>query len=243
MTTDENTTRNTLLLKARELFTERGYQGVSTREIAEAAGVNLGAIQYHFGSKSKLFIETVHSCFEGQECHPKTGALSEAPSSKEDAAVKLSQFIFGILHSVLCSDAPHPSRLMFREIFSPTSQDPEMFEALISSVVNDFIGPSDQRLMEILQIINPKAPKKELELMVHSIIGQCFFYMTHRPFIERLRSEDYSNSAAFEAAATHIVRTTMRGLSCGEEFIRDTLAQAAECCLKPVQQNTRGPKR
>ena len=49
--------RETLLKVATKLFIERGYNGVSTRELAEAADVNLGAIQYHFGSKAKLFVE------------------------------------------------------------------------------------------------------------------------------------------------------------------------------------------
>lgn len=44
--------REALIEAAKTLFIEKGYDGVSTREVAEAAGVNLGAIQYYFGSQS-----------------------------------------------------------------------------------------------------------------------------------------------------------------------------------------------
>jgi AcrR family transcriptional regulator len=51
-------TRTALILAAGELFAKQGFEGVSTRMIAEKAGVNLGAIHYHFGSKENLYLET-----------------------------------------------------------------------------------------------------------------------------------------------------------------------------------------
>lgn len=38
-----------------ELITAEGYTAATTRRIAEWAGVSHGAVQYHFGSKAKLF--------------------------------------------------------------------------------------------------------------------------------------------------------------------------------------------
>jgi AcrR family transcriptional regulator len=47
-----------ILLKAEELFAQKGYEGSTVRDIAQAAGVNLAMISYYFGSKEKL-IETL----------------------------------------------------------------------------------------------------------------------------------------------------------------------------------------
>lgn len=44
-----------LVRSGRKLFAERGYEGASVRAITAEAGVNLGAITYHFGSKRKLY--------------------------------------------------------------------------------------------------------------------------------------------------------------------------------------------
>jgi AcrR family transcriptional regulator len=39
---------------AEELFSEKGFDGTSVRDISEKAGVNLAMISYYFGSKEKL---------------------------------------------------------------------------------------------------------------------------------------------------------------------------------------------
>lgn len=49
-------TREQILDAARRCLLESGYAGLSTRRIAEAAGVRLGHIHYHFGSKQNLVL-------------------------------------------------------------------------------------------------------------------------------------------------------------------------------------------
>lgn len=46
--------RARILAAAARLFAERGLAGVGLREITAAAGTNLAAVNYHFGSKEKL---------------------------------------------------------------------------------------------------------------------------------------------------------------------------------------------
>ncbi len=48
-------TRTRILDTAEFLFAERGFGAVSIRTITEMAGVNLAAVNYHFGSKERLF--------------------------------------------------------------------------------------------------------------------------------------------------------------------------------------------
>jgi AcrR family transcriptional regulator len=49
-------TRAVILQAAREALHETGYSGLSTRRIAETAGVPLSQIHYHFGSKQGLVL-------------------------------------------------------------------------------------------------------------------------------------------------------------------------------------------
>ncbi|MHC5046996.1 MAG: TetR/AcrR family transcriptional regulator [Planctomycetota bacterium] len=60
-------TRGSLLDAAEELFSRKGYAAVGIREITDAAGVNIAAIKYHFGSKSELYLETVKRAMERSE--------------------------------------------------------------------------------------------------------------------------------------------------------------------------------
>jgi AcrR family transcriptional regulator len=48
-------TRERLLDEAERVFAERGFSGASVREITDAAGANLAAINYHFQSKENLY--------------------------------------------------------------------------------------------------------------------------------------------------------------------------------------------
>lgn len=50
----KKSTRDKVLDAAEILFAEKGFDGTSVRAITEKAGVNLAALNYHFGSKSGL---------------------------------------------------------------------------------------------------------------------------------------------------------------------------------------------
>ena len=50
-------TREALLNAAERLFSELGVEATSVRAITKAANANLGAINYHFGSKDQLVME------------------------------------------------------------------------------------------------------------------------------------------------------------------------------------------
>lgn len=51
----ELSTEEKIIKSAAKIFTEKGYDGARTREIAEDAGINLALLNYYFRSKEKLF--------------------------------------------------------------------------------------------------------------------------------------------------------------------------------------------
>src|SRR5436190_10821825 len=48
-------TKEKILDTAESLFMEHGFEATGLRQITTAAGVNLAAVHYHFGSKEELF--------------------------------------------------------------------------------------------------------------------------------------------------------------------------------------------
>ncbi len=56
-----------ILDAAEQLFAEKGFAETSLRLITSKAGVNLAAVNYHFGSK-KALIQAVFSRFLGPFC-------------------------------------------------------------------------------------------------------------------------------------------------------------------------------
>lgn len=58
--------KRTDILKAAEaLFSEFGFEGTSTRQIAKESGANMAMINYYFGSKEGVFLEIMESRISG----------------------------------------------------------------------------------------------------------------------------------------------------------------------------------
>lgn len=220
--------REALLEAAERLFSEKGYEAVSTRELAESAGVNLGAIQYHFGSKAKLFVETVHRMMRGSGCARAQLELTTPPRSAEHAAEMLCRFIYSFLEYLLRPQGPQACRLMIREILNENSRDEEMYEELVSTVAAEFSKPLEDTIISALRLLSEKSSQRELQLLARSVMGQCSVYASHRPFIERIMNEDISKSPALEQTAAHICRFSLRALGRSETFINNAIAKAAE---------------
>ena len=51
----DQSTEERIKAAAYKLFTQKGYAGTRTRDIAEESGINLALLNYYFRSKEKLF--------------------------------------------------------------------------------------------------------------------------------------------------------------------------------------------
>ncbi len=76
-------TRSRLLAAAGPVFADKGYQAATIRDICLAAGVNVASVNYYFGDKATLYLETVK--LRGK-CEPTgfpcpTGARAHRPLS------------------------------------------------------------------------------------------------------------------------------------------------------------------
>ena len=84
---NDSTTRARLIEAALGLFAERGYDGTSIRAITQAAGANLGAVTYHFGSKAALFEAVLSAVITPLREGIASGASTTAPPLDRIAAI------------------------------------------------------------------------------------------------------------------------------------------------------------
>lgn len=97
-TSQESPSTPELLLRtARPLFAEHGYEDTSIRRITREAGVNLGAVTYHFGSKEALYHEVLERALEPLQARIM-GALDATGPAHErlDAAVEAFHVAFRV---------------------------------------------------------------------------------------------------------------------------------------------------
>lgn len=114
---------------ARILFQEKGFEGVRTREIAEAAGINSALLHYYFRSKEKLFriimVESyqqmfsyVSGCIYDTETtlSQKIGLVVNGFMDVVDANPNLALFVMNELHSnpsLLFKEANIPQKFLY----------------------------------------------------------------------------------------------------------------------------------
>lgn len=211
--------REALLEAATELFVEKGYAAAGTREIADRAGVNLGMIPYYFGSKGKLFVAVVHRMMRSGGSVAARKALDDVPARPDAAAVAVCRFVQLFVEHLLRSKNPQACRVMYREVLGDRESEPEVFEALVSSVTAEFTQPMFASLANVLATLAPAAPAAELDLAAQSIVAQCVFYLTHRAFLERHSGQCLAESAMVERTARHVARFSLRALGCDEARI------------------------
>ena len=80
-------TKEKILQHAHKLFSDKGYNGVSIREISKSADVNVAAINYHFENKENLFKETVSQCMSEMASDMRSLYDENKPINTEDFAM------------------------------------------------------------------------------------------------------------------------------------------------------------
>lgn len=97
-------TRTRILDAAEALFAERGYYGVSLRDITQAAGVQLALASYHFGAKEDLFRHVIARRAEDHATGLQKAletVIAEAGDTPPPLSAILRAFISPVFHRVM----------------------------------------------------------------------------------------------------------------------------------------------
>ena len=208
MSTDDQTpvhdagpdARHRLLAAAQEVFADFGYEGASVRQICTRAGVNIAGVNYHFGDKERLYIETVK---QAHGCMSPVGKIEYPAGTK--ATVKLEQFIRGIVPEMHAPASPSALKLMMRELAHPGKA--------AGVVVEEFIRPMAFQLLAIVREILPGASEEKLLMTGFSIISQCLYYRQNRPVSELIFGKERLEAIDSDMVSDHIVEFVFRALN------------------------------
>jgi AcrR family transcriptional regulator len=170
-------TRLRILDTAERLFGEEGYKPVSLRSITAAAGVNLAAIHYHFGSKEELLDELVM-----RKAAPVNDQRLENLLRLKEAAGPRPIALDDLLEAFLApaflaaDESPEFARLMGRL----------QAEGIMPAVARRHFGPVSERFMAEMRRALPELTDEEMAWRLHFTIGAMAHALTAPP-LELLR--------------------------------------------------------
>jgi len=109
-------TKQKLLDAALEAFSENGFKGTSTRDIAERAGVHHPLITYHFKNKEELWraaADRIFTEFNAALAAAAVAQAGECPKARMSAMIRAYVHYAAsqpALHKVMVQEASRPSR-------------------------------------------------------------------------------------------------------------------------------------
>ncbi|MDA8132291.1 MAG: TetR/AcrR family transcriptional regulator [Elusimicrobia bacterium] len=114
-----------ILSAASDLFTRKGFNGTSTRDIAAEAGVSLGNIYNYFGTKEEIFVSLLEK-YEGEYFRPDQPLIKALSSTSfpdnieglgfasREVVERFSAYILLIYVDVVEFEAKHVNRMFAR---------------------------------------------------------------------------------------------------------------------------------
>lgn len=151
--------RTDILNAALKLFSEFGFEGTSTRQIAKEAGANMAMINYYFGSKEGVFLEIM----EEKICGFKS-QLNQINDEQIPAKEKLLKVVEQYATRIFSNINFH--KMMHREL--SLTQRPEMF-----SQIRDAMTANRMVIEQIIEngIADGSFRNVDVRMSIASIMG------------------------------------------------------------------------
>ena len=191
--------RRRLLEAALPLFAAKGYQQTSTREIADAAGANLAAINYYFGDKAGLY----RAVFSESLCADAKSASPLDNAAGQPLETLLAGFFRDFL-APLQNGAPVDlvMRLHFRELLDPSGVLGQEHDAELAALYTGLASLLTQRL----GLADMDA---DIQRLAHSIISLALPYYVARKLLDRVSAELLADAKAVDTLAERLTGYAM----------------------------------
>lgn len=193
--------RARILDAAGELFADRGIDGVSTRELAKKANVNIGAINYHFGGKEALYHETLETLLEdtGPIFRDIVDELYRRLTAAKGAKRKLTDlthwYVRAMFRAVLGNARAHwQMAFLLREFHNPSQEFPRLLQEKIDPMHNA-VG------VLIGEALGTEPDSPDVKLKTLALINQIMSFGACRAVVcARVGWDDYSPDRIDEIA-------------------------------------------
>ena len=189
-------TRTRILDAAEELFMQHGFEGTSMRLLTARAGVNLAAVNYHFGSKDAL----IEALFR-RRLDPMNAERVAALDRLEDLSAEniIRAFVRPSLR--LIEDAQGGGRNFIRLLGRTYTEPAKPVRVLIGQMY----APTMERFKAALERALPQMPRDELVWRMHFMFGTLAYTLAATDTVQLIagcKPEDRHDARLLEERLT-----------------------------------------
>lgn len=196
-------TKDRILGAAEVLFAQRGFDGASLRQLTAAAGVNLAAVNYHFGSKEKL----VEQVFRRRLDALNARRLEALAKIAGHADTTLEDVLAAYIRPALDLSHDDSGALFMRVLARAFAEHDDTLRQFLSENYGHVIRQFTTEFARLL----PQLSKSELYWRIDLVTGALTHAMSGFGMIQR--KHDVSELAHREQTAQHLIRFAVAGLS------------------------------
>jgi len=161
--------KTAILLAAEKLFAKHGYDGVSLRQIADEAAVQLALVDYYFGQKHDLF-EAVFARWRGtidQRLASLKEAMRAAPAERLQRLV--DAFLQPVLRLRASSEGEYYALMVARELYNQHEHADHVMRAYFDPMAHAFI--------DALHVALPHARREDAAWVYQFMLGALLHHL------------------------------------------------------------------
>ena len=196
-------TKERILGAAELLFAQRGFDGASLRQLTTVAGVNLAAVNYHFGSKEKLVEQVFRRRLDALNAH-RLAELAKVTSNRQ---ATLEEVLSAYIRPALEVSHEGNGALFMRVLARAFAEHDDTLRQFLSENYGHVMRQFTAEFARLL----PRLSKEELYWRIDLVTGALTLAMSGFGMIQR--KGDISEHAYLEQTVQHLVRFSAAGLS------------------------------
>jgi AcrR family transcriptional regulator len=198
-------TRERLLEAAIRLFADQGYERTSIRELTNAAGCNVAAVNYHFGDKKALYSEAFRRLLAELRDHRIRRIREQMSNAGASATLEtfLEAFAAAFLEPLLGGSRG-------RGILAFMDQEMRLGIVPVEDVFHEFIEPMIEVTQDALDQVGPPMSPSVSRLCMVSLVGQLMHIIRLRIWLREVTVPLLPSE--LDAHIRHVVRFTAGGI-------------------------------
>ena len=193
---DETNKSNRILDAAEELFSQRGFDGVTMRQIATKAKVDVALANYHFGKKLEVF----YAVFD-RRASLLSDSRREVLMKSSGKTQTLEQIIEAFLLPLkMAQKTGDPGWKHYLALLAYVMTSPIWSKKLMERIFDKRVG----EFIDALKTVLPKAKEEDLHWCYHYVSGALALTLAQTGRIDRL-SGGQCISSDFDAAYERMI--------------------------------------